>query len=188
LESGLHLLPLIVSCSLAATGTGTFIQKTVIYLPVMYAAQVLLTLGVGLLMTLHFGQSVTRLVIFEVIIGLGVGMNIDPPLLSAQAATSVLDTAAVITTMNFIRSTATSIAIVLGGVLFQNQMDAVNAKLVRELGQEPASHFNDDQASASVDFILSLPPKQQIIVREAYFSVLKAVWVMVEYPSRSGRR
>lgn len=179
LTSGVHLLPLIVSSSLAAAFAGVFIQKTGRYLPVMYVAQVSLTLGVGLFIDLKFEKNLTKLFIFEILVGIGLGMNIEGPILAAQAAATELDTAAVIATMGFGRSIATAVSVVIGGVIFQNEMNAANPHLVDELGQHLASQFNGDQASANLDLIGTLPGDQQAIVRNTYFESLRTVWIMV---------
>lgn len=179
LDSGLHLLPLIVSSSLAAACTGVFIQKTGIYLPIMYGAQVLLTLGSGLLINLAFETNITRLVIYQVITGVGVGFNMEPPLLVAQATATALDTAAVISTMSFLRSICTAIMVVVGGVIFQGQMVANNSRLSAQIGQDLAAHFNGEHATASVEFIATLPADVQDIIRRVYFQSLRAVWIMV---------
>lgn len=179
LVSGVHLLPLIVSCSLAAAFGGTFIQKTGKYLPLMYAAEVLLVLGSGLFINLEFEQNITKLVIFEILAGIGVGLNIEAPILAAQAATTVKDTAAVIATMGFVRSIGTAISIVVSGVIFQNEMNAANPDLVEQLGPETAGHFNGDQASANVELIGTFPPEEQAIIRSAYFDSMRTVWIMV---------
>ncbi|KAL9616443.1 MAG: hypothetical protein Q9160_008695 [Pyrenula sp. 1 TL-2023] len=179
LTSGIHLLPLIVSTSLAAACSGAFIQKSGVYLPIMYIAQAMLTLGAGLFTTLHFGEGLAKLFIFEIITGIGVGMNIEPPLLAAQAAMTVLDTAAVNATMSFVRSIATAIAIVVAGVIFQGRMNAANDDLVNRLGGQLAGNFNGDNATANIELIGSLPTDQQILVRRTYFRSLGDVWVMV---------
>lgn len=179
LESGVQLVPLIVSSSLAAACTGTFIQMTGIYLPIMYAAQALMILGVGLFINLEYGEGLAKLIVFEIITGIGVGMNMEPPLLAALAAATELDTAAVTATMGFLRSIATSIAIVLGGVIFQNRMDINSGQLVQSLGQGVVGNFSGNHALQSVELIASLPVDQQLLVRMAYFRSLKAVWIMV---------
>lgn len=179
LESGLHLLPLIVSSSLAAACTGVFIQKTGIYLPIMYGAQILLTLGSGLFMNLAFEKSITRLVVYQIITGVGVGFNMEPPLLVAQATATALDTAAVISTMSFLRSICTAIIVVVGGVLFQGQMVANNGGLSAQIGSELAAYFNGEHATASVEFIATLPADLQDVVRRVYFKSLRAIWIMV---------
>ncbi|KAK7955617.1 uncharacterized protein PG986_004839 [Apiospora aurea] len=170
--------PLIVSCSLAAAATGALIQKTGRYLPVMYVAQISLGLGTGLLIYLKFGEPLTKLFVFQVLVGLGVGMNMEPPLLAAQAAAAKMDTAVVIATIGFIRSIATSVAIVVGGVIFQNRMGDHYEELVAEVGEQVAVSFKGDQASASVGLISSLSMQDQVAVRRVYFDAFRAVWTM----------
>jgi EmrB/QacA subfamily drug resistance transporter len=179
LISGVHLIPLIVACSLSAACVGAYIQKTGIYLPITYVAHILLALGTGLLINLKTGESLTKLMIFEVITGLGIGMNIEPPVIAAQAATTVIDTAVIQATMAFIRSLATTVAVVVGGVIFQNRMNAASRDLIDKLGEELASKFNGDEASASIELIHKLPAAQQLLVRDAYFRSLRSVWIMV---------
>lgn len=178
LASGLHLLPLIVSCSLAATFAGWLIQKTGKYLPIMFVAQVIFILGTGLLSNLGFEQDLTRLFLYEILIGVGIGMNLEGPLLAAQSTASVVDTASIITTMDFSRALFTAISVVVGGVIFQNMMNAANSTLVSALGFEVAARFTGPQAAASIDFIHSLAVDQQSLVRERYFDAFKPVWIL----------
>ncbi|KAJ5254998.1 hypothetical protein N7505_010149 [Penicillium chrysogenum] len=182
LMSGLYLLPLIVSCALAAAATGIFMQRTGEYLPVMYIAQGFLVLGSGLLISLKFESNITKLVIFQILVGIGVGMNIEAPILAAQAAASVRDTAAVTATMGFVRSLSTAISVVVGGVVFQNGMNAKNGELASRLGSDSslANIFNGDNAASSVEKIstVGLNADQQVLVRKTYFEALRMVWVM----------
>ncbi|KAH7087655.1 putative MFS transporter [Paraphoma chrysanthemicola] len=178
LVSGVHLVPLIVACSLSAACAGAYIQKTGTYLPITYVAHIFLCLGCGLLINLKIGESLTKLIIFEIITGVGIGMNIEPPLIAVQAAMTVMDTAVIQATITFVRSLATTVAIVVGGVIFQNRMNAASHKLVDEVGEEVARMFNGDEASASVELIRTLPPAQQQFVKDAYFRSLRSVWIM----------
>ncbi|KAH2978702.1 hypothetical protein KXW58_004439 [Aspergillus fumigatus] len=182
LTSGLYLLPLIVSCSLAAAAAGILMQQTGKYLYVMYVAQGFLVLGSGLLISLEFEASITKLVIFQILVGFGVGMNIEAPILAAQAATSVLDTAAVTATMGFVRSLSTAISVVVGGVVFQNEMNAKNERLASQLGSNStlAREFSGDRAASSVEEIstLGLNADQEALVRKTYYEALRMVWVM----------
>ncbi|KAI1319727.1 major facilitator superfamily-domain-containing protein [Xylariaceae sp. FL0255] len=178
LTSGVYLLPLIVSCSLSAAGAGVFIQQTGKYRPLMYAAQVLLTLGTGLFIDLEFERNLPKLFIFQILTGIGVGLNIEAPIISAQASATVRDTAAVIATMGFLRSIATAVSVVLGGVIFQNQMTAMNSALAAELGSQVAGQFNGENAAANVETILSLSTDDQVLVRRAYYQAIRTVWIM----------
>ncbi|TQN66889.1 Efflux pump dotC [Colletotrichum shisoi] len=178
LTSGLYLLPLVVSCSLSAACAGVFIQQTGRYRVLMYAAQVLLTLGTGLLVNLEFERNLAKLFVFQILTGVGVGLNIEAPVLAAQAATTVRDTAAVVATMGFLRSIATAISVVVGGVVFQNQMKAGNPALADRIGHELARQFDGDNASAHVEDVSLLAADQQVPVRQTYFRALRTVWIM----------
>jgi hypothetical protein len=81
--------------------------------------------------------------------------------------------------MSFFRSIATAIAIVLGGVIFQNQMNGANQGLADQFGGQLAIYFNGDHATANVELIGSLPADQQAVIRRVYFEALRAVWIMV---------
>ncbi|KAI0914486.1 major facilitator superfamily domain-containing protein [Ustulina deusta] len=167
LASGIYILPLIVASSLAAAFVGFFIQKTGRYLSIMYIRQFLSILGVRLFIYLPFERSLARLFIFEILVGVGV-----------QAINSARDTAAVVSSMNFARSIAIAISIVVGGVIFQNEMTAANPVLVTQIGAELGRQFNGDQATAKVEAINELPDQQQGVVRQAYFHSLRDVWIM----------
>ncbi|KAI1359148.1 putative MFS transporter [Xylaria arbuscula] len=177
LTSGLYMLPLIVSCSLSAAVAGVFIQQTGKYRPLMYAAQVLLTLGVGLFIYLKFEENLAQLIIFQILTGIGVGLNIEAPIIAAQASTTARDTAAVIATMGFLRSITTAVSVVVGGVIFQNEMNRANPTLVDQLGSQVADLFDGADATANVERISTLSSDQQIIVRHAYYQSLKVVWI-----------
>ena len=151
----------------------------------MYVAQVILTLGMGLFIDLKFEKNLTKLFLFQIIAGVGVGMNIDAPILAAQAATTSLDTAAVTGTMGFLRSLANAISVVVGGVIFQNEMNTANHGLVDHLGLQLATNFTGSQATANIDFIGTLPTDQQVFVRQAYFNSLRTVWIMVSFTTLS---
>ncbi len=179
LNSGVQLIPLIVSCSLAAACVGAFVQKTGIYLPVTYIAHGALLLGTGLLMMLKPQGSLARLIGFEIITGIGVGMNIEPPLLAAQAAMTEQDTAVIQATMTFLRSLATTVAIVVGGVIFQNRMDSGGPALIEQVGGKVAEQFSGRYAAANIELIKALPKEQQRFIKNAYFDALRADWMMV---------
>ncbi|OHW89499.1 MFS transporter [Colletotrichum incanum] len=169
LTSGLYMLPLIVSCSLSAACAGILIQRTGRYRVLMYAAQVLLILGTGLFINLEFEKNLAKLFMFQILTGVGVGLNIEAPVLAAQAATTVRDTAAVVATMGFLRSIATAISVVVGE----------NSALADQIGHKLASQFHGGNASAHVEDISLLSTDQQVPVRQAYFRALRIVWIMV---------
>ncbi|KAH8901166.1 MFS general substrate transporter [Thozetella sp. PMI_491] len=176
--SGIYMLPLIISCFIAGAVAGVIIQKTGKYLAVMYIAQVLLSLGVGLFIDLDAESSFTKLAVFQVLTGLGVGLNSEAPRIAALAGTLHRDTAATIASINFLRSLATAVSVVVGGVIFQNAMNGAVPVLAATLGESLATKFSGGQAASNFELISELPKDQQVLVRHAYFNGLKKVWIM----------
>jgi hypothetical protein len=58
-------------------------------------------------------------------------------------------------------------------------MNVASHGLVDKIGEDLASMFDGDQASASVELIKTLPNPQQLLVKDAYYRSLKSVWLMV---------
>ncbi len=179
LTAGIYLVPIIASTCIASAFAAIMIQKTGKYRVFMHVAQVLLTLGVGLLINLDLETNITNLVIYEIITGLGTGLNDEAPTIAALAGTSERDAAATISLMSFLQNLGSVVSIVIGGVTFQNEMDAAGSSLTAALGEPLASQFSGAQAASNLGLIHTLPADQQTIVRRAYFDSMKKVWIMV---------
>jgi Na+/melibiose symporter-like transporter len=179
LTSGIYMLPLIVTTCLASALAAFLIQKTGKYRALMYIAQVLFTLGVGLFINLDFDSGIIKLILYEIITGIGTGLNDEAPTIAALASTSERDAAVTISAMTFLRSLTSAVSIVVGGVIFQNQMTAAGPRLATQIGENNASLFSGTKASSNFELISTLPVDQQVVVREAYFDAMKKVWIMV---------
>ncbi|KAF4465350.1 DHA14-like major facilitator efflux transporter (MFS transporter) [Fusarium albosuccineum] len=184
LRSGLYLLPFILSITVTAAMTGAYIQLTGKYLMAVHSGLVIMTLGIGLMIDLDVDLNWRKLIPFQIVSGIGVGMNFEGPLLAVQTVVPHKDVAVATTAMSFVRAIATAISVVIGGVLFQNEMKNKRQILVDGLGPELARLFDGASASASVDVVKTLPPKQQHLVREAFFESIDSMWIM--YTAFSG--
>ena len=71
---------------------------------------------------------------------------------------------------------------VIGAVVFQNQMVKEAPKLVAGLGPQVAKQLGGN-AAANIGVIDALPPGQQIIARQALYQSLRMMWIMVGLPS-----
>jgi len=141
-----------------------------------------MTLGIGLMIGLDLDLNWSKLIPFQIVSGIGVGMNFEGPLLAVQTVVPHKDVAAATTAMSFVRTIATAISVVIGGVLFQNEMKGKKQTLVDGLGPQLARFFDGATASASVDLVKTLPPEQQLVVRRAFFNSLDSMWIMVRNP------
>ncbi|KAH7141247.1 major facilitator superfamily domain-containing protein [Dactylonectria estremocensis] len=186
LRSGLYLLPFILSITITAAITGAYIQLTGKYLPAVHVGLIIMTLGTGLFIDMDLDINWTKLIAFQIVSGIGVGMNFEGPLLAVQAVVPTQDVAAATTAMSFVRSISTAISVVIGGVLFQNEIKGKTQMLVDGLGQETAEFFDGASASAHVDIIKTLPQDAQVVVRKAFFESLEKLWIMYTVFSAAG--
>lgn len=176
--SGVYLLAFVIAGSLSGAFTGLFIQKTGKYVPPMWLGLGLLTLGVGLLINLEVTADWGKIFGFQIISGIGVGMNFEGPLLALQAIVGVKNTATATATIGFVRTMSTAISVVIGGVIFQNQMVSEGPKLVQALGEELASQLGGANVTANIHLIGTLPLDQRKVVRQAVFESLRTTWIM----------
>jgi hypothetical protein len=90
------------------------------------------------------------------------------------------DTAAATATFGFIRNLATSMSIVIGGVVFQNSMSLREAELLAaQLPQDLAMALAGPSATANVITIRDIKdPLQQLVVKEAFAESLRNMWIL----------
>ncbi len=87
--SGVYLLPTALSLSLVSAFTGVFIRKTGQYLPPIWFGLFMMTLGFGLLINLNVNSSWAKIIIYQMIAGIGVGPNFQSPLIALQSLVPV---------------------------------------------------------------------------------------------------
>jgi EmrB/QacA subfamily drug resistance transporter len=178
LLSGLYLLPFALSLSIVSSATGAFMHKTGKYLPSIWFGMTFMCLGFGLLIDLDARANWTKIIIFQIIAGIGVGPNFQSPLIALQTMVSPRDIATATATFGFTRNLSTSISVVIGGVVFQNEMQKKYQFLINTLGVQTANKLSGGSAGASVGIVRLLPPAQQAIARQAFYESLRTMWIM----------
>ncbi|KAK7212277.1 hypothetical protein V2G26_019455 [Clonostachys chloroleuca] len=178
LMSGVYLLPFIVSSSVAAALTGAYIQWSGRYLPPIFCGLVCTTLGVGLMIDIGVEAHWGKLIAYQLVGGAGFGMNIEGPLLAVQTAVSAQDVAVATAAMSFTRTISTAISIVIGGVVFQNQMSQKKGALESQLGPDVAELLGGGSAAANVEIVQSLPVEQQVIAQKAFYESIRSIWIL----------
>lgn len=137
-----------------------------------------LTLGFGLFIIFDDQKSIVRIVVIEAVAGFGVGMNFQSPLIALQSHVAPGDFATATATFGFTRNIATSLSVVIGGVIFQHSMQTHATTLTSVLGDETAAYFDGSSAEANVGLIASLPVHQRNAVRGAYVASLRSMWIL----------
>lgn len=182
LLAGVYIIPYVLSVALAAACTGIYIQQTGRYVVPVYLGLAVTILGSGLMVGLDRDYDWPKLILYQVVAGVGLGINFEPALIALQAATpSPGDVAAATSTFAFVRSLSTAVSIVLGGVVFQNQMQDRAAALITSLGLSGYTEYQGADVLENLYMIDQLPSDQQIVVRNVIYESLSAVWIMVRF-------
>jgi EmrB/QacA subfamily drug resistance transporter len=178
IQSGVDLLPTAVSLAISSIGTGIFIKKSGMFLPPIYFGMFMMTLGYGLFIDFDATSSWTKIIIFQIIAGLGTGPLFQAPIIALQAHINPRDIGTATATLGFIRQLATSTSVVIGEVVFQNEMKKKAGALVRVLGPKLAIQLGGANAGANTRIIDALPDNEKGVVRTAFADSLQPMWIL----------
>ena len=176
--SGVYLLPFALTLSFASAATGVFIRKTGRYLEPIRFGLATMTLGFGLFINLDAQSSWAKIILYQMVAGLGVGPNFQAPLLALQSLIHPRDIGTATSTYGTTRNLAMAVSVVVGGVIFQNQMQKHSTQLVQAVGPQTARLLGGGAAGANVAVVDDLPGPQREIVRDAFASSLSKIWIL----------
>lgn len=160
-----------------SAAVGIFIRKTGNYLYPIWFGMTVMTLGFGLYIGFPASASWPRIIIFQIIAGVGVGPNFQSPLIALQSLVHPRDIATATATFGFTRNLATSISVVIGGVIFQNGMQKKLTALLAGLPANIAQELGGGSAGANTAIVSALPPAQRAVAVEAYTQSLQTMWI-----------
>lgn len=122
--SGVYLLALVVPLSLISAATGAFIKRTGDYHHAAWFGSIVMTIGTGLFINFSSTYILWKIIAYQVIAGIGAGPLFLSPMIALQNHLRKNDIAAGTAAFTFLRSIATSISIVVGGVIIQKGADS----------------------------------------------------------------
>ncbi|KAL8983739.1 MAG: hypothetical protein Q9205_002108 [Flavoplaca limonia] len=175
--SGVYTFPFVLSLSFVSAAVGVFIKKTGQYLPPIWFGMFFMTLGFGLYIDLPDYPSWSRIIIFQIVAGIGVGPNFQSPLIALQTLVKPKDIATATATFGFTRNIATSISVVIGGVIFQNGMSRRQSILAAGLPPDTAAFLGGGSAGAATELVKNLPEAQKRVVDRVYTESLRTMWI-----------
>nr|POF15251.1 mfs-type transporter [Quercus suber] len=178
LLSGVYILPIALGLGVAAMGTGAFIGITGLYRPPIYFGWLLMILGYGLFIDLDQNSNWAKLIMFQIIAGVGTGPNFQAPLVALLTRVAQSDVATATATFNFLRTLATAIGIIVGQVVYQNQLVSDQPQLIASLGPDGAAQLGGADAGANTQVINSLPNPQREVARGVFAQALQPAWIM----------
>ncbi|KAI1912319.1 hypothetical protein LOZ61_003324 [Ophidiomyces ophidiicola] len=175
--SGVYILPQVVGLAVLSIVAGFIIRKTGDYLWIMRISLVIMTLGYGLLIDLKPYASWPRIIIYQLIAGIGIGPNFQAPLIAIQSVVKPSDVASATSTFGFTRQLSTSTSLVFGSVVFQNVMKQSASKIREALGPELAPAFLGTIAGSNIESLHLLNDAQKHVVFVEYTHALSRLWV-----------
>ncbi|KIL84504.1 hypothetical protein FAVG1_12295 [Fusarium avenaceum] len=178
LLSGVYLLPYVLSLSFISAGAGVYIKKTGKYKLVIVSGSMVMALGFGLFIDLEPRANWVKIIIFQIVAGIGVGPNFQAPLIALQTNVEPRDIGAATSCFSFIRQLGTSISIVVGGVIFNNEMESQYPKLQRELGSDLANRLSGSNAAGSVELVGSLTGEEGRVAKTAFWKSLQTMYIV----------
>nr|ADN06228.1 MFS transporter-like protein [Passalora arachidicola] len=174
--AGVYILPAVLMTGVSAAATGAFIGNTGNYLIPMYFGMTTMVLGYGLLINFQASSGWAKLIIYQLLVGIGNGPNFQAPLVALQTKIKQSDIATGTATFNFVRNIATAVSVVVGQVVYANQLSGMKNRL-QQLGSAAGLIASGD-AGANVEMIQDLPRDQRSIARSAIADALSPMWIM----------
>ncbi|KAE8155175.1 major facilitator superfamily domain-containing protein [Aspergillus avenaceus] len=125
IQSGLYLFALVLPLSATTLTSGLFVQRTGTYRPVIWIGSCLMVTGTGLF--LDFGPKLVlwKIIVYQLIAGIGSGPLFQAPMITFQNALKPENVAAGNAALAFLKNLATSLSLVIGGVVAQSGSGAV---------------------------------------------------------------
>ncbi|KAH6876582.1 putative major facilitator superfamily transporter [Thelonectria olida] len=178
LMSGVLLLPFALSLSLVAAIAGIYMKITGSYIGLLRMGFAISLIGCGLLYDLPDSETWSKIIIYQMILGIGSGADFQPPLIALQSSVPAQDNAAATATFSLVRNMASAIAVVISSAAFANKMTSQQADMAMKLGNETiTAEFSGTHAEANIFLINSLDTEQQSVVRGAYHRAIQDIWI-----------
>ncbi|EGY15313.1 hypothetical protein VD0002_g2832 [Verticillium dahliae] len=178
LLSGVYLLPYAVSLSISSAISGWLIRKTGNYVYLITGGLAIMTLGFGLFYDLPGTPNYAKIILYQIVAGIGIGPNFQAPLIAIQTNAEPRDIASATATFSFVRQIATSISVVIGGVVFANEMDSQRPRLVEELGPSLADQLSGHNAASNVGLVGDLKGDEGRIARGAFLTSMRTMFIV----------
>jgi EmrB/QacA subfamily drug resistance transporter len=184
-ESGLLMIPMMAGMVLTSVSSGFVISKIGRYKWFLVAGSLVITGGLALFTQLHVDTPLWLSSLYLLVLGIGMGMFMQPLVLAMQNIVKVEDLGAGTSTNNFSRSLGGAIGTaVLGAVMTSKLNDELTADLpgaVAQLSPEQAAAFDQTDLSAVMEsptVVAHLPEPVRIVVRQAFTDGLDLVFLV----------
>jgi low affinity Fe/Cu permease len=174
------LLPLTIAAAVTDVAVGNIISRTGRYREIIWTGVVLITLGNGLYIKLWTDTPLAEVIGIQIIGGAGVALLFQAPMLAIHSTVKQADVASATASLGFLNNLATSLSVVLGGVVFQNSMTAQHPALVAaKLDEHVLNALAGDKAAANVNIVQTLvDASQRRAVQDVFAGSVRNIFTM----------
>jgi hypothetical protein len=185
--SGIFMLAIAVPLATISFASGYLINRTGRYVEVLQGGLFLMTLGVGLLISLKTSQETGKIIAILLIVGIGFGPNFGAPLIALQTRIDKSDIATGTAAFGFVRMIFGAFGVVIGQVVVQLLMTPHFENFVNVgIAQDVAGKLARGEAISLARKIASMPVAQKLVVRGAMMGALKGTWIFYTVVSALG--
>ncbi|KAJ2453702.1 hypothetical protein GGF42_003762, partial [Coemansia sp. RSA 2424] len=121
-SAGLHLIPYLTSCSLAAITAGLVVKRIGRYREFIVLGLAMFLIGTGLMVLMDEHTSTGKEIVFMLLLGIGIGISIQLLMIVAQKASSTKDMAATTSFYLFMRVLGYSAGVAILQSVMQNSL------------------------------------------------------------------
>ncbi|KAI2615579.1 putative gliotoxin efflux pump [Hypoxylon sp. NC1633] len=173
ISSGVWLIPVILSLTIAQIAVGGVITVTGIHNPFLISGPAIAAVGSGLFMLLDEQSSAGRWIGFQVILGVGVGFCLTIPLMLSQVVVKTKDVSTATPIIIFTQSMSSAFILPTAQAVFQNEL----LKALRQFAPDidPLVVLS---AGANSEAISNFPRMSQGGIVQSYNSALRSTFVI----------
>ncbi|KAF8843667.1 MFS general substrate transporter [Paxillus ammoniavirescens] len=175
--AGVRMIPFSLGTSIISVVSGIVLSKSGKYRVIMWASYVLMTLGMGLMITLDYTSSDAEKEIYPLIATLGIGCLFQVPLVALQAAMPLKDMATASSGFMFLRTVGGAVGIAVGEAI-------ISTILPKKLAGIPniSSLGLGDSAAALNDSVSKIHLIPDVTLRNAILHAwsrsIATIWIM----------
>ena len=177
LMSGVYFLPTTLTLAVFFLCVGQVIKRTGRYLGLIQCGACALVFGTGLLIDSQPYTSWLRLIISQILVAIGLGLTYQAPLIAFHAQIDPEDVAMGTSTFQFIKTFCQTVSVIVGQVIFQNQIQRRSSILLNAgLPEHLISTLSGGNAISSAAAVHALEFEQQDVVRRILTSAMDDMW------------
>ncbi|KAL4867125.1 hypothetical protein BDV12DRAFT_210034 [Aspergillus spectabilis] len=121
-NSGVRTLPLVLGDGLFAVVSGAVLAIIGYYMPLLTLGGLLMTIGSGLLYTLDLTSGANEWIGYQAMVGVGIGLAVQVPMMASQAVVEVQDLSVVSAMILFYQCMGGAIFLQAGQAIFSNTL------------------------------------------------------------------